>query len=392
MTIRILAVFVFIVCAGIPPCLPARAQGQQPVSGPASSYVPTYTFQLDRDHRTEYPMSSGLYEEWPQCTEDGTVFIDLYFDTPSHFSEEVLFALGPDGKKTAYLYEDIPDLYDLAGQVPFSVDVTDAGISFLLYATRDSAKEFPTAGKGPRYTGDHYWYIARFDRNGSYKNSFAIDIPHFEPARIAQFDTGQYLVLGFDTLELVPKLAMLDSDGQLRSFLNPPKSLPIKSPFQEPQLNPSASKDRHHFFRVQQAVRDYQLGHHGSAIDLLEPGSQGPIFEVFADGSVNAIPVQPHSDYELDSIIPSNGKTLFVRFAATTNKFLEPSQGTVEEIDITDGTPLKQISLPGLSPWDILCIRDSKAQILRSRQTPTGSIIFDIYQADLVPAAANAAQ
>ena len=311
MTLRILAVFVSIVCVGSPLCLPAQTQGNS-LFPAASSYVPTYTFQLDKDHRAEYPMPSPLYEAPLPCAEDGTVFIDLYM--PPRFTSEVLFAFGPDGKKTTYQYEDIPDLYDLAGQLPFSVDVTDTNVSLLIWATKDSAKESPAAGKAPRYTGDHYWYIARFDRNGSYKNSFAIDIPHFEPERIAQFDTGQYLVLGMDKLEPSPKLAMLDSDGTLRRFLDPPKSLAIKSPFQEPKQNGSATKEWLHSVQVQQGLQNYQLAHHGSAIVLLEPGSQGPVFEVFPDGSVNTIPIQPQPGYALDSIIPSNGKNLFVRF------------------------------------------------------------------------------
>jgi hypothetical protein len=392
MTFRILAVFVSIACAGNPLCLPAQAHTKQPVSGQASSYVPLYTFQLDKDHRTEYPVPSPVYDGPAQCTENEVVFIDFYFDTPSHFSEETLFALGPDGKKTVYLFEDIHDLYDVAGQIPISVDVTDAGISFLLYATRDSNTDFPAAGKKTRYIGVHNWYIARFDRDGSYKNSFAIDIPHFLPQRIVEFDTGQYLVLGMDTLEAIPKLAMVYSDGQLRSFLNPPKPLSIKSPFEESQLNPSTSKERLHSFQVQQGLQNYQLAHHGGAVVLLEPGTQGPIFEVFSDGSVNAIPIRPQPGYELDSFIPSNEKTLFVRFRTAGNDALKPGQGIVEEVDVADGTPLKQISFPGLYLSDILCIHDGRAEILRTRKTPTDSTIFEIYKADLVPAPANAAQ
>jgi hypothetical protein len=394
MTLRILAAFVSIVCAGSPLCSPAQTQGQQPVSGPPSSYVPTYTIQLDREHRTEYPMPSPLYEAPLPCTEDGTVFMDLYM--PPRFDSEVLFAFEPDGKKTTYRFEDIPDLYDLANKFHFSVDATDAGVSFLIRATRDSAKEFPTAGKDPRYTGEHNWYITRFDRDGSYKNSFAIDIPHFEPERIAQFDTGQYLVLGMDKLEPSPKLAMLDSDGTLRRFLNSPESLAIKSPFPEPPKSSSTTKERLHSIQVQLALQNYQFAHHGSAVVLLEPGSQGPVFEVFPDGSVNTIPIQPQPGYALDSIIPSNGKNLFVRFRVPGDAFWGQGQGLIEEIDITDGTSLKRISFPEFSLWDILCIHDDKAKILRtskpSNASSTAARIFDIYQADLAPAPANAAQ
>jgi hypothetical protein len=393
MTLRILAAFVSIACVGNPLCLPAQAHTKQPVSGQASSYVPLYTFQLDKDHRTEYPMASPIYEAPLQCSEDGTIFMDMFI--PPNFSQEIMFALGPDGKKTSYPFEDIHDLYGVASQNPVSVDAADAGVSFLLYGTRDSAAEFPTAGKAPRYTGERDWYIVRFDRDGSYKGSVPIDIPHFEPARIAEFDTGQYLVLGSDTLEPVPKVAMLDSDGRLRRFLNPPNPLPGNSPSLAPSLshlNPSMSKEKRHSIQIRQAVLSYQLTHHGNAIDLLEPGSQEPILEVFPDGSVNAIPVGPHPGYDLDSLISSDGKTLLVRFRPTGNKYVEPGEGIIEEIGVTDGTPLKRISFPELSLLDVLCIHDGKAEILRSRKTSTDSMIFDIYQADLVPAPANTAQ
>ncbi len=334
-------------------------------------------------------MPFSLYDGAPlQCSEDGTVFMNLFMDPDS--STEVLFAFGPDGKKTAYPLEEIHDLYGVEDTL--SVDATDAGVSFLVRATRDSATEFPAARKTPRYTGQYGWYIAQFDRNGSYKDSFAVDIPHFNPARIAQFDTGQYLVLGIDALETVPKLAMVDSDGTLRRFLNPAKPLPLNSPRLESGLNPSAPKEQRRSLEGAIAVLSYQLTHHGSAIDLLESGSEGPIYEVFADGSMNAIPVRRHPGYELDSLIPSNGKTLFLRFRPDGNEAVKAGQGIIEEIDVTDGTPLKQISFPGLSLWDILCIHDDRSDILRTRQTSSGSTIFDIYKADLVPAPANAAQ
>ncbi|MGC1783167.1 MAG: hypothetical protein WA708_11660 [Acidobacteriaceae bacterium] len=395
MTFRNLAVFVSIVCAGSPLCLPAQTQGKPPTSGQASSYVPTYTFQLDKDHPTEYPVPSPVYDEPTQCTENGTVFINFYFDTPSHFSEETLFALDPHEKKTTYLLEDIHDLYDHSW-IPFSVDATDAGVSFLIYATRDSTTKFSAEGKRARYTGEHSWYIARFDRDGSYKDSVPVDIPHFLPERIAQFDSGEYLVLGTDKLEANPKLAVLDSDGTLRSFLNPPKPLPVKSPFEEARLSRSLSKERRDSIQLQQGLQEYQLSHHGSAIDLLEPGTQGPVFEVFPDGSVNAIPIRPQLGYELDSIFSSSGKNLFVRFRIPGDGFWGQGKGLIEEIDVTDGTPLKRISFPEFSLWDILCIRDGKATILRTRKpsnaSSTATRIFDIYQADLVPAPAIATQ
>lgn len=396
MTLRILAAFCFIVCAGSELCLPAQTPAPKPASELKSSYVPTYTIQQDREHRTEYPVPTSVYDAPAQCTEDGTVFVDFYFDTPSHFSEETLFALDPNGKETTYLMEDIHDLDTLANKLHFSVDAKDTGVSFLIRATPNSAKEFPVGGNGPHYTGDDYWYIVRFDRNGSYKNSFAIDIPHFLPERIAQFDTGDYLVLGMDKLGSSPKLAMLDSDGTLRSFLNPPRPLPLKSPFQESRLSRSLSKEQRDSFQVQQGLQEYQLSHHGSAVVLLEPGTQGPMFEVFPDGSVNTIPIRPQPGYELDSIIPSNGKNLFVRFRVPSDAFLGQGQGLIEEIDVTDGRPLKRISFSDFSLWDILCIHDGKAKILRTRKPEnapsTATRIFDIYQADLIPAPASALQ
>jgi hypothetical protein len=392
-TLRRLAAFVSVLCVGTPLCSPAQAQGKKPIPDQASSYVPLYTFQLDKDHRTEYPMASSQYNgPLRQCTEDGTVFVEFFM--PSDFSTGILFAFGPHGKKTAYPFDEIHDLYDVGDKL--SIDTTDAVVSFLSRGTRDSTTKFPTPGKTPRYTGEHNWYIVRFDRDGNYKDSIPIDIPHFNPANIAQFDTGQYLVLGFDSLDLVPKVAMVDADGTLRQFLDPPKPLPINSHLVDPGLNPSVPKERFHSFQVFMAVFNYQLTHHGSAIELLEPGSDGPILEVFPDGSMNAIPIQPHPGYELNALIPSNGKTLFVRFRPAGDNALKPGQGIIEEIAVADGTPLKRISFPGLHLWDILCIHDGNAEILREPKTSTASStpagIFEIYTANLVPAKANAAQ
>jgi hypothetical protein len=193
-------------------------------------------------------------------------------------------------------------------------------------------------------------------------------------------------------MESILKLALLDSDGQLRLFLDPKEALPGNSPSLASMLShldPSAAKEWRHSFQVQQAARVYQLTHHGTAVELLEPGSPGPIFEVFPGGVVNTIPIRKHPGYELDSIIPSNGKTLFVRFRPTGNEGVKPGQGVVQEIDPTDGTPLKRVSFQGLSLWDILCVHDDTGEILRTSQP---SKIFDVYQADLIPAPTKAAQ
>jgi hypothetical protein len=195
MILRTVAVFIFGVCASNLSYLCAQTHPSEPVSPPASTYVPVYTFQIEKDHGKVYSMASPAYEVPVRCSEDGTVFAHVF--TPPDYGTLTLFALNPQGGTTAYSFEKIHDLYDVAGQNSTSEDATDTSVLFLVYGTRDSATDFPTAGKKPRYTGEHGWYIARFDRDGSYKNSTSIDIPHFEPEGSRSSIRGSILCLAW---------------------------------------------------------------------------------------------------------------------------------------------------------------------------------------------------
>lgn len=79
-------------------------------------------------------------------------------------------------------------------------------------------------GKELRYRrteGDTRYYIARFDSDGSYKGSLKLD-SDFLPIQAAAFEGGNFLVGGLDAGK-TPRIALLDSYGQVLKFLQLPK-------------------------------------------------------------------------------------------------------------------------------------------------------------------------
>jgi hypothetical protein len=78
--------------------------------------------------------------------------------------------------------------------------------------------------ESPRSVGERKHYLAKFDRDGSYKGSVQVE-ESLLVNRIGMFGSGNFLVSGVDRNTNHPALALLNSDGALRRLLDVPKDM-----------------------------------------------------------------------------------------------------------------------------------------------------------------------
>jgi hypothetical protein len=87
-----------------------------------------------------------------------------------------------------------------------------------------------------KITGDRHRYIARFDKDGTYKGAIKLDLP-FYVSTFAAFESGTLVAHGLDENKM-PRIALLDSSGQLIRYLELEKDISAASeaPAQELKL------------------------------------------------------------------------------------------------------------------------------------------------------------
>jgi len=72
-------------------------------------------------------------------------------------------------------------------------------------------------------TGERHQYIAQFDKDGTYKGAIKLDLP-FYVSTFAAFESGTFVAQGLDENK-IPRIALLDSDGQLIRYLQLEKDI-----------------------------------------------------------------------------------------------------------------------------------------------------------------------
>lgn len=71
--------------------------------------------------------------------------------------------------------------------------------------------------------GEQRRYIARFDKDGTYKGALKLDLP-FYVSTFAAFESGTMVAQGLDENK-IPRIALLDSSGQLIRYLQLEKDM-----------------------------------------------------------------------------------------------------------------------------------------------------------------------
>lgn len=293
------------------------------------------------------------------CSADGVPFVS--FIDPGSFGAQKVSSLDMKGGH-AFSVSSIPGLYDDNGFRSFFV--TDSLVGFLTRATPDSTTSGKSISMGPNlpprkvYPGKHYDYLVEFDRKGRFKASIQLpESSHFW--RIMGLSDGTMVALGYDGLNAVAQLFILDSDGEIIRTLEAPEQME-----RDPVLMQGQSADPVKQVNAESSLNWWLFAPVRKGALLYKAHSKSPVLEIGPGGAYREVPIESPLGYVLDGVIPSSD-TWVMRFRKediSTSGSVDASPASknyvLYEVDPADGHLRRQIDMASGPFYSIACERD----------------------------------
>lgn len=310
----------------------------------AAQSPPAYSVSFERGQTIQGVGSSGAIALPFQCTADGTMFVRFVSAappgvTPPPLPTFQLVSISTSGVAHSFPLDQVPDLHVLSEVDHYAYD---SGVVFLIRGTRDnpghdSSKDTPAERAAARHT-----YIVGFDRDGRYQKTVEVD-DRLRIQHLAVFDSGIFLVFGYDPKDHAPQLALLKEDGTyLKSLDVPTGAMPNVA------IGAEGAKKG-----VLMPVEFMRLG---SSVMVVQTQGDYPILEVSQGGAVRAVPSKLPSGTHIQDLIPSD-RNMFALVEAEGNS----QRGTVYELQPQDGS-VQRIFTAGdeHDPAAVACVHDEK--------------------------------
>ena len=298
----------------------------------------------------------------PHCLADGSLVLQT-FDwealkkTPKgKFPKYNQIVTMVQGKKTqTILSASITDLTDFNVLDTFPAD---SGVYFLLQGTKEQPGE---VGPGKSPTGiplkDYRNYVARFDRDGSYKGATELGVKcdlsrsgSCEPAHMAVFPSGDMLVTESDPETSTLRVLYLKSSGEIVKQIDVPasrKPLDWGDGFSSPGVTQAAKMFLGSVYFT--AV--------GSNIVVWRANSADAVVEISQGGGVREVPLQIPDGWRLADMVASNDRWVAHFRTETTPPNVPMSEDTDAYFDLRpqDGSLAAKIVQKGDAPLWIAC-------------------------------------
>jgi len=344
----------------------SKAQGATG-SSPAGIYTRSASLEF-KDASLSNILGSPVFIGAAQCADDRTVFLDMA--RPLLNGEGRIYSIS----KTAvheYATENISGLHDVR---LIGYYASDSGVLLLVNAAREERQgkirlTLPDGTKSDVKTNvaERKFFLAEFDPEGSYKNTFEVD-PAFATDKllvteVGAFDSGHLLAVAVarDTANF--ELAMLNGDGSLLRVLDTPRAIRDSSR-KERGLSSGSAADSIKLPAHPQLLPD------GGRILVIFPGSILPVLEISEGGAIRTVRLRLPDRLSPLSLIPSippNGRW-YVRAMKSpepTNDALQPeatfqTDHTVYEVNSANGAVTRRINSPVVPPASIGCVFDGE--------------------------------
>ena len=136
-------------------------------------------------------------------------------------------------------------------------------------------------------------YIARFDRDGSYRGALKLD-SDFHPLQVAAFDSGTFVAAGLDGSKK-PRVVLLNSSGQILKYLEMPK-------------NQESVKSAEKSFPESggEVIAMFTQLYSDDGIVLLVRAGTTLIYEIQESGEVRAVKAMLPGGMAIDHLVPSD--------------------------------------------------------------------------------------
>lgn len=332
---RRILIFAVLLCA----LETAGAQANKASNAPPKSPLPVLEIALSPDDDYEPLLVS---KDWKQarnvgnsCDGDG----NLYLLRPGMG----VVGLTPKGL-VSFLTDKMTDIPH-AGTTFVHLDpsISPSGISFRVTGVDDAKVETTTwtDEKGHNHVDRNVDnatvnYIARFDKDGTYKGALKLDLP-FVVYQFAAFDSGNLIAQGMDQ-NRVPRIALLDASAQFLRYLDLRKDISTwrSASGEDIKCNGCAADIG------SVALNGYFTPWRGKILFKRELTGGARVYEIQDGGEVRVVDIKAPEGYNVGELVPTDKDWLF-------NVSRPDSKGvrsdSLLEVDPENGEPLREYRL-----------------------------------------------
>lgn len=316
----------------------------------------TLKFQAQPEQALTLP--SFVVFGYPSCSPSGVTVLD--FMIPPDYKTFEFAGVASGGKIQAYPLNQIPGL---ASVFVVSFDASDSGIDALVSGQKADKlvahSLAPHGSEEPRQPQPHKYFMLHLSSGGSSPEVIELDLP-FRPSRIASLDENTWVILGFDRVNRLPVLTLVDHAGQILRYVDVEQVFGATASM----INNASESTRKvldglpESERVGALLTLVQFVHYRGSLLLLSPGKNAKIVTLHKGGQIENMALHLPEGFEAKSIVSSD-RGWFVRaFKRIDNS--EYVDLRLLQLDPSSGDVVRLMSSPQLSPDDVTCIHNGE--------------------------------
>jgi hypothetical protein len=295
---------------------------------------------------------------YPFCSSNGTTFLDVVHHPG--FESQTLVGISPKAELSTYR---IGAALGLVNATVLSVDATSSDVYTLVTAEKLDVlrkHDLDPASADAKTASEYYGsFVLRFASELASPDEIAIDLP-FQPLRLAVTSRDTMMILGFDSVNQSPVLAVIDHEGQLVREIDANNSFgsaeQIAAGAPQSLKNQSMPDSSAELATVLSAA---QWVHYGDSLLLLMPGSHAKVITLHSNGEIEDTRLHLPEGFEALSLVSSDSKW-FVRVTEGTATGNLMNKTILVMANPADGSILQIIRTPQISPINISCVVDGK--------------------------------
>jgi hypothetical protein len=338
--------------------------------------MPVYGLEISGEPSVAAQLPSQVYDLGFGCTSNGSIGVNVLLppDKAKPRSVFTFYTISPSGKTVTFDFSKINDLALRSGQRATAYEVGDRDVDFLFSAVPvKSAAGLQGEDKAP----PPGWFVARFDRDGTYHGATELNLPRLVPQRFAAFDDGDLLIFALDEANRQPQLIRYSMIGQKVHYYFADAEFAKKNPNGPTLVAKGTNPDqgRLDLAQLRMSMQLSQFGHWKEAIVLLQ--SEGaPLFLAYPDGSVRTVKLPKVDGYGAQRVIPSD-EELYVEYRRPSADPNGPDEILILELEGNTGEELRRIA-PG--ELELACVHQGSFRVIRHE----GQHTFHLFSATVV--------
>ena len=344
---------------------PAQQQTQRPAPQKAPAPPPPIR-TLDLTHTEPIPsLAAPNVNGYPAvCSSDGTIFVQPFSSTTQQpGAHPAIFSIS-DTREVGIVTVSLPSDYN---QVNIrSLFPTPQELVAVVQASQ------PTDPNVPVVKGRPTSFLSINPRDSADSRLLQLDLP-FNVVRAALLSSGDFLVLGNDTVNQLPVLAMLGSDGTLKKMLDLDPRLYLQSKELAANATSRTSDTRTAQQKmVQRALSSARFVPFGDQVLLVQTGTTMPVLRFTSSGDPDPVTIKLPPGFVLDRILGSSDRDTWVLLATpprplarmTSSQDAEGSPNHLFEVDPITGEVIDELALTGTQNSNVACAAHQKLTAL----------------------------